>query len=143
MATTVNKDQIKRDVDAAWSMNDDEIYRLLGLAQMGTRNVAEATKSMKLVMSAAANTNVAEATASVSASLEAEGKNYFEELWENFKEIICQIYSEKLPIAGKDLAAYLVAAIVAAGAITNALAVLVITIAIKRGLDKMCGVKPK
>jgi hypothetical protein len=143
MAVTINKDQIKRDVDAAWAMKDDEIFRLLGLAQMGTRNVIEATKSMKFVMAAVANTNAAVATASVSGSLEAEGKSFFEELWEKIKEIICQIYSEKLPIDGKDLVAYLVAAIVAAGAITNALAVLVITIAIKKGLDKMCGAKSK
>jgi hypothetical protein len=51
--------------------------------------------------------------------------------------------SEKLPIDGKDLVAYLVTAIVSAGAITNGLAVLVITIAIKRGLDRMCKAKPR
>ena len=143
MPMKINMDQIKTDVDATSTMKDDEIYRLLGLAQMGTQNVAEATKSMKLVMSAAANINVAEATTSVSGSLEADGKNYFEELWDSIKDIICQIYSEKLPVDGKDLVAYLVAAIVAAGAIANALAVLVITIAVRKGLNNMCGIKAK
>ncbi len=137
-----DKDQIKRDVDTAWAMKDDEIYRLLGLAQMGTKNVTEAAKSLNLVMAAAMSTNISKATTSVSGTLEAEGKKYFEQLWKNVRGIICQIYSEKLPVDGKDLVTYLVVAIVAAGAITNALAVLVITIAVKKGLDKLCGVKP-
>ncbi len=138
MTRAIDMNKIQSDVDTVWNMDDQEVYRLLGLAQMGTKSVTLAKKSMSSVMSAAANTNAKEAMASISGSLEVGGISYFEELWGNIKGIICQIYNDKLQIEGKDLAAYLVAALVSAVSISSALAVLVITIAVKRGLDKMC-----
>lgn len=143
MMSASEKEQLKRDVEAIWNMEDKEVYSLLGLAEMGTKNITQAQKSMSFIMLAAANTNRGEAVAAVSDSLEEDGKNYFEELWEKIKGVICQIYNDKLQIEGKDLAAYLVAAIVSAISISNALAVLVITIAVKRGLDNMCSMQSK
>lgn len=140
MANQTEREQIRQDAAAAWEMKEEEIYRTLGLARLGTGTLAEARNSMKFVMSVAASANVSEATASAAGTLEEEGRSYFEELWNSVKAIICQVHSEKLPVAGKDLVSTLAAVIVAAGAITNALAVLVITIAVKRGLDFMCGI---
>jgi hypothetical protein len=140
MATAIDKNQIKNDVDAVWEMDDQEVYRLLGLAQMGTNSVTEAKKSMGLIMSVAANTDADDATASVSTSLEKQGKTFLKKVWAEIKGIVCQIYNEKLQIDGKDLAAYLVAAIAAAVSISHALLVLVITLMVKRGLKKMCAI---
>lgn len=142
MPTSPAKQKIKKDIDLVWEMNEEEIYKQLGLASMGTESMVEAVGSMKFIMSTAANTNTVAATKSIEKSLAKKGRNYFDRLWRKVRDIACKIYSEKLPIGDKkDLAAYIVSILASATKIGNPLLVLIVTIAIKKGLDKMCKVK--
>lgn len=123
-----------------WDMDEDQLYHFLGMNSLGTKDIAESVDSMNMLMSAAANTDGALAKKILNKHLRIKGEALFKHAWESVKGIVCTIYEEQISIGGKDLVAYLVAVIVAAGALTNALAVVVITIAVKKGLDKLCKV---
>ena len=133
------KAQVSHDVDAVWDMDETSLIELLGVSQMGTEAVADSLESYALLSSVAAETDGIIAKSNLTHSLKAKGQAFFTKLWNSIKEIICHIYTENLPVEGdKDLAKYLVGVIVAAGKLTNALAALIITIAVKKGLDTLC-----
>jgi len=140
MATAMNINQIKSDVDKVWNMDDNEIYHYLGLAKMGTTNIMESEVSIKKLMSIAANTNADEAKRSLFVNLEELGKKYFKETWNAIKKIVCRIYTDKLQIEGKELVVYLVAAILEVIKIANPLLILIITLAVRQGLNILCEV---
>lgn len=140
MSPAINTKQIKQDVEDVWKMKEGEIYRHLGLAYMGTTNVVAARMSMKRVMSAAASTDAETAVDLLSKTLEKDGKKHFNATWKKIKKIACQLYSSKPKLGGKDLVEYLVTAVAALVSITSAVAILVITLAVKYGLDKLCSV---
>jgi hypothetical protein len=130
---------VAQQVQTAWTMSEEDLYKHLGMADLGTRSVTEAVDSMNMLISAAANTDAASATLFLGQSLLENGHRVFELLWGGLKDLVCTIYSEKSSIGdAKDLATYIAAVVVAAGAISNPLAVLVITIAVKKGLDNLC-----
>jgi hypothetical protein len=130
---------VAQQVQTAWTMSEEDLYKHLGMADLGTRSVTEAVDSMNMLMTAAANTDSASATMSLGQSLMEKGQRVFVSLWDGLKEVVCTIYKDKTGIGdAKDLVTYLVAAVVAAGTISNPLAVLVITIAVKKGLDTLC-----
>ncbi len=140
MERNVDRIQIEKDAKAAWSMDDEEIYRLIGLVKMGTESVMEAKKSIGFVMSVAGNNDTDVAIALTNSTFLEKGKRHFRELWDGLKKIVCEIYARNLKLEGKDLVTYIVAAIMATVNIANALLVLIITIAVKKGLDKLCAV---
>jgi hypothetical protein len=128
-----------KQVQPIWAMREDELLRLLGMASLGTESTKEAIGSMKMLMSAAKTENVTSATGILDDGLWKRGRELFDSMWAGFKGIVCTIYRDKVTVEGKELAAYLAAAVAAATGIANPLAALVITIAVKRGLDKLCG----
>jgi hypothetical protein len=126
-------------VQEVWNMSEEDLYKHLGMASLGTESVSEAFGSMEMLMSTARNTDAKLASESLGDSLLKRGQRVFVSLWDGLKEVVCTIYKDKTGIGdAKDLVAYLVAAVVAAGTISNPLAVLVITIAFKKGLEKLC-----
>lgn len=130
---------VDQQLGTAWEMSEDELYKHLGMASLGTESISESVGSMNMLMSIAENTNARLATESLGKNLLAKGKSLFSWLWDQIKTIVCAAYKDKINIGGKELAKYLLDIIVAAGKLTNAIAILVITIAIKKGLAKLCG----
>lgn len=131
---------IAQQVLEAWNMSEDDLYKHLGMASLGTRSFSESVSSMNMLMSTAANTNAAVATKSLGDSLLEKGKEFFEWSWKRIKGIVCTIYTGKTNIGDKDLATYIAGVVAAAGTVTNPLAALIITIAVKKGLDKLCAI---
>lgn len=130
---------VAQQVQEAWSMSVEDLYKHLGMASLGARSFSESKSAMNMLMSAAANTDAKLATKSLGDSLLENGEAFFNWLWDDVKGIVCTIYNDKTAIGdAKDLASYIVGVVVAAGTISNPLAVLVITIAVKKGLDKLC-----
>ena len=132
--------EVAKQVQQAWDMSDDDLYKQLGMASLGTSNFTESVSSMNMLMSVATNTDAHLATKSLGGSLLSKGKVFFAETWNSIKGLVCTIYNEKILLGDKDLAAYIIAAIVAAGMLTNALAILIITLAVKKGLNTMCAI---
>jgi len=131
-------DQLK-DFDSVWAMSEEDAYRHLGMASLGNTTVAESVHSMRMLTAAAADSNGTEASRALGDGLLEKGKEYFQWLWKGLKEIVCTIYKGKIAIEkDQDLAKYLVDIVVTAGKITLPLAALVISTAVKLGLDKLC-----
>lgn len=132
---------VTQQFEAAWSMNEDELYEHLGMASLGTESVSEAMGSFQMLKSITANTDSVE-VAQFFGGLYERGKNYFWKLWHGIKEGVCKAYREGKTIGNKkDLGAYLVGIVIKAGKIVNPLASLVIAAAIKLGLDTLCAAK--
>lgn len=132
---------VTQQFEAAWSMNEDELYEHLGMASLGTESVSEAMGSFQILKSITASTDSAEVAQFFGGLLE-RGKKYFWELWDGIKEGVCSAYREGHAIGNKkDLGAYLVGIVIEAGKIVNPLASLVIAAAIKFGLDTLCAAK--
>lgn len=132
---------VVQQVEQAWGMDDEDLYRQLGMASLGTSNFAESVDSMNMLMSVASNTDAHLATKSLGDNLLNKGKVFFAQTLDSVKGIICTIYNDKINVDGKDLVAYIVTAIVTAGILTNALAVLIVTIAVKQGLTILCPIQ--
>jgi len=134
-----SKTQVSKDVDAVWDMDEDALTELLGVSQMGTDAVEDSLHSFGMLATVAGESDGVKAKADLSDYLKHKGAAFFKKLWKRVRETVCHIYSEGLPVEGdKDLAKYLAGIVIAAGKLTNALAVLVITIAVKKGLDALC-----
>ncbi len=131
---------VVQQVEQAWVMSDEDLYRHLGMASLGTSNFNESVGSMKMLMSTAANTDADLATKSLGDSFLSAGQVFFAQMWDSLKGVVCSIYNDKINIGDKDLAAYIVGILLAAGTITNALAVLIVTIAVKKGLNNLCAI---
>jgi hypothetical protein len=129
---------VAQQVEQAWVMSDEDLYRHLGMASLGTSSFTESIGSMKMLVATANNTDANLATKSLGDNLLNKGKVFFAQTLDRVKGLICTIYNGNMKVGDKDLAAYIVAAIVAAGTLTNALAVLIVTIAVKQGLTKLC-----
>src|SRR5271157_755485 len=109
---------VAQQVQTAWIMSEEDLFKHLGMADLGTRSVTEAVDSMNMLTTAAANTDAASATLSLGQSLVEKGHRVFESLWDGLKDLACTIYSEKSSIGdAKDLATYIAAVVVAAGTI--------------------------
>jgi hypothetical protein len=131
--------ELIKQVREAWEMSDEELYKRLGLASLGTRSFAESTVSMQLLLSSAGDTNAAHATRVLCDDLLEKGRIYFAWLWNNLKNFVCIIHGDGNAIGeGRDLVAYIAGILIAAGKISNPIAVLVITIAVRKGLDELC-----
>lgn len=132
--------ELAQQVQQAWNMSADDLYKQLGMASLGTSNFTESIDSMNLLMSVASNTDAHLATKSLGDNLLNKGKVVFTQTWNSIKDLVCTIYNEKILLEGKDLATYIIAAIIAAGRLVNALATLIVTLAVKKGLTKMCAI---
>lgn len=106
---------------------------------MGTEDATEALESYeKLEALVGKEDGIASKSRLIDWLME-KGQALFEKTWAAIKDTVCYIHREGLNIDdNKTLAKYLAAAVVAAGSVTNALAVLVVSIAVKNGLDNMC-----
>lgn len=132
---------VTQQFEAAWSMNEDELYEHLGMASLGTESVSEAAGSFQMLKSMAASTDSVE-VAQLFGSLRERGRKYFWKIWDAIKEVVCKAYREgKAIVDKKDLGAYLVGIVINAGKIVNPLASFVIAAAIKAGLDTLCAAK--
>ena len=131
-----------QQVDAVWDKSEDDLFKYLGMAYLGTVSIDESIDSMNALVSVAGDSNADSAISTLGNNLQVKGQHYFKLLWDDLKGVVCTIYNGKTNIdQEKDLAAYLVDVVIAAGKIANPLAALVITIAVKKGLDKLCAVK--
>jgi hypothetical protein len=129
----------EHEIAQALSMTEDELLESLGIAAIGTEDIKDVVSSREFLQSVAAESNSESAARLLSSSLLGRGKTFFWKLWEKVKGIVCYIHNEGIKIEGDaDLVKYLVGVIVAAGAIANGLAVLVVTIAVKMGLTNLC-----
>lgn len=134
---------VVEQIDEIWNLNEEELYRRLGMASLGTENALEAAGSMQFLIAVAANTDAMAARHFLSENLLTRGQTFFNRLWSSAKEIICTTYHEGHRVGDtKDMAAYLVDILVNAGRIANPLATVVVIIAIRRGLERMCPALP-
>lgn len=130
---------VSSDVDAVWDLDSEQLIIRLGVSEMGTEDANEALVSFNKLEAFAGDTNGIVAKSSLVDWLREKGKALFERTWALIKEKVCAIHQEGVNIDDdKDLTKYIVAAVTAALNVTNALAVLVISIAVKKGLDDMC-----
>lgn len=106
-------DMIIVDVSTAWDMNEEQLYALLG-------DGSNASRLTPL------NLNVSSLA--------------FQKRWLQIKSFVCKFYSDGVKVDGKDLVTAIVAAIGAALNIAAGWVIVVVTIAVKQGLDKMCGI---
>lgn len=132
--------EVAQQVQQAWDMSDDDLYKQLGMASLGTSSFTESVGSMNMLMSVATNTDAHLASKSLGDNLLNKGKVFFAQTLNSIKGLMCTIYNEKIMLGDKDLAAYIIAAIVAAGILTNALAIMIVTLAVKNGLAKVCAI---
>ena len=143
---------IEQEVQDAWNMSEEDLYKHLGMVSLGTNSLSESTRSMNMLMSMAANPDAEIATNTLWENLLENGRNYFARAWNALKDIICTIYKGNDKLEGKDLVSYIVgellgmiggaiaAGTLLAGIISNPLLILVITIAVKKGLDLLCAI---
>lgn len=135
----MSKLDVAQQIDVVWDMSEDDLYKHLGMASLGTESASEAASSMKFLMSTAENSDGAVSKRNLADTLLERGKKAFEVLWNGLKDIVCTIYREGQPVGdAKDLSAYIVGILITTGKIANPLAAIVITIAVKKGLDLMC-----
>lgn len=133
---------IQNEVESVWEMSEDQLLANLGLADIATKDNAAALKSYDKVVSLLNNQDKTMTHQDAFEWIRENGIEAFKRIWKTIKESVCQIYHENTSVEDdKGLAVYLSGIVVATLGITNALAVLVITIAVKRGLDNMCPVE--
>jgi hypothetical protein len=118
------------------SLND--LYADLAITDAGTAGSLgldlESLGSIKAVMAAEDAS-----PANIASWLISKGKALFNQLWPAAKAVVCQIYGEdKGDTDLKGWVARVAAAIVGLLNITAAAAILVVTIALKLGLDALC-----
>lgn len=135
---------LEDEITRAMALSNEELIETLGVTALGTAGTEEAASSRTILLSVAEEMNPIAARSLLSKSLMERGEALFSKLWEQTKGIVCYIYREGIKVEEEaDLVKYLAGAIIAAGAIANALVVLVVTIAVKRGLDLLCPVPEK
>lgn len=135
---------LKKQVQLAWDMSENDLYKHLGMASLGTKSITESIDSMKMLISTAANTDAALAAASLDETLLEKGRESFKCLWDGLKDSVCPIYRNGASIGGtKVLVTDIINILVTAGVIANPPLVMAITIAVKLGLDLLCAIPPK
>jgi hypothetical protein len=100
------------DISKAWDMNEEQLYALLE----DDSNISKLTPSSTVT------------------------RKVFEKRWSQIKKVVCKFYSDGTKVDGKDLVTAIVAAIAVALKITAGWVIVVVTIAVKQGLGKMCGI---
>ena len=130
---------VSKNVDVIWNLDEVEIYKLLGASGAGTEDSLDAIDSYRSIKSFAANNNGAIAESQLDEWLIEKGKVVYEKTWGAIKSIVCHIHNEGLSIVGdQNLVSYIVSAVMAVVRISSALILLVVTLAVKFGLDKLC-----
>lgn len=138
----MSKIDIVQQIDVIWNMSEDDLYKHLGMASLGTESMSEAVSSMQFLMSTAENTDSAVSKRNLADTLLERGKKTFDVLWNGLKNIVCSIYRGGQPVGdAKDLSAYIIGILIETGKIANPFVALVITIAVKKGLDLLCPVQ--
>jgi len=108
----------------------NELYANLGVAGAGAMpSITKSFKDMKEFR--------LEGPGDWLAKLIQKGKEYFQQLWPQVKGRVCQLYSEGDEQA-KEWIEKAATAILAVFSISAAIAILVVKIAIKMGLDMLC-----
>lgn len=135
----MSKKEAMEQIEEVWEKSEDELYEYIGMAALGTGEISIIGNDMAFLNTLASNTDASSATKALKVNLLGMGKKYFKIIWNKLKDTVCAIYSEGGQAGdAKDLAAYIVSALVAAGKIANQIASWVVAIAVKKGLDKMC-----
>ena len=138
-------------VEQLFALDEDELFKRLGILDAGQgEDLVEAMHSLDRVRSLgqepfrAAGGHDESFSDDVLDWLKEKGMALFNQVWGEAKAIVCKLYRDKATVAdNKDLIAYLVPLVVSA--VTDAAApllLLVVTIAVKRGLDSLCELKP-
>ena len=116
----------------------DKLYADLALAEAGSQSdIGAATASLEAFRSEFAVAGAGD----VLGWLARRGKAIFERAWPAARAVTCKIYQEDGK-EGSKLAGWVekaAAAVLAAISVTWAVAVLIVTIAVKLGLDALCG----
>lgn len=120
-------DRLASEVELAWNLDDNQLYVLLD-AEISDFQQGELALQKKFQKGWGSH-----------AIVEA-GKNKFSELWQEVKDITCQVYSENIDLGGKDLVTVLVTAITAALGWTGIWVIALVTIAVRTSLNKLCQV---
>lgn len=132
---------LDQQVSQAAAMSLDELEETLGVTAIGSEGLDDAVTGRSVLFSVAAEGNKESAERFLSSTLKTKGRALFTKLWKIIREAVCYAYREGLPVKDDaDIVKYLVGAAVAAAKITAGLAILIVTIAVKMGLDKMCPV---
>lgn len=141
-------ENINNATEMAWNLSIDEAYQQLGLAEAGNENLEGAIRSMATVRGYALHSYGDVSVRSMSEWFYSKGLEYFKKIWNSIKKIACEIYRKDVEVKdGKDLVKYIAEKVIEAGtalgiaAIGNAVVILVITIAVKQGLDALCPAK--
>lgn len=136
-----NQDGIESQIELALSMSEDDLLQALGATSTGNASVQEATVlGGLLAKSSSSNQMILDQHHFSASHLIDLGEALFAKMWPKVRGMICHVYLDETKVGDKDLATYLVGLLVAALSISNALAILLVTLAIKRGLDMLCPV---
>lgn len=111
--------------ELAWNLDDSQLYALLD-ADASDFQQGQLTVQRKLQKGLSLQTIVE------------DSKDKFSRLWQQVKNITCQVYSENIDLGGKDLVTVIVAAITAALGWTGVWVVALVTLAVRHGLDLLC-----
>jgi hypothetical protein len=130
---------LEKNINSAFDMTDEELIEALGVASLGNVEFGDAITTRAGLISIKAGAPSIFSEPGFWDKLKIAGEAFFLKLWNEVKAIVCYVYRKDLKIEDDlDLIKYLVGLVVALGTISNPLAVLVITIAVKRGLDLLC-----
>jgi hypothetical protein len=131
-----------QDAQHALSMSPDELYETLGVSDMGSESFNDAVNTRLDLHAAALNTNPVAARASLTGKLLSRGKAVFARLWGEAKKLVCFIHRSDAKLDGDaNLVKYLAGVVVAALKWNAGIALAVVTIAFKHGLDQVCPVE--
>lgn len=118
-------DAIELDSAVAWELEEDQLYAMLGEE---TDSVISGELSVQAKVFRPVNL----------AYLIQRGEQKFWQYWETIKAIVCSIHIDGIKSDGKDLVAIIAAVVIKALGYSAIWIVFVVTIAVKRGLDKLC-----
>lgn len=132
---------LQTEIDSAWKMSDEQIYTYLGISAAGTGNVQPTISDMYSLMSTGKVNNMEEAMSFRWGGFLEIGKSFFNQAWAGMRDQICQLHEQNSEVLDeKSLTSIIVTAIVGAAGITQAIAVLLVTLAVRQGLNMLCSV---
>lgn len=82
-----------QDIQALSKMNEQELYKVIGLSSSGTQSIAEYKASYGQFRSFALESNPQQAADNLDKHLESTGKSLFQQIKDVFQEIICATYN--------------------------------------------------
>jgi hypothetical protein len=123
-------------IDAAWGLSEADLCKCLVTLSTTPNPVA----TMKDLV-ALADTQHPEGFLKI--DWIASSAPYFEAAWKGLRKNVCQIYQAHIPIGdSQDLAKYIAHALLATASVSNPLMAVIVTLAVTRGLDKLCPIPP-